>query len=501
VVCIAFDVGARLAWFRKGAAGNWNGSASANPAIGAGGVACTLGDGIPLYPAVSFGGTGNVATANFGDTAFTGTVPSGFTSGFTSGTTSPTNAIATQVAVEEWFTTNVPVQVTQVSVEEWFRDVTPIQVTQSALEHWYSADAPIQVTQVAVEHWGSVLSSFLLSDTVATSDAFSVAARDFPEALTDSAATSDSFVRVFAPNFSLSDSVTTADVLSVFGAVSYHTSLSDTASSSDEFDEFETQFVAYNDFVSSDDDFIIIINAIFSLSDTISSFDRFDAILTTGDELACGPIPLFPPLPIGFPIKLSIVMDTTLGTTKSLREMRVMQQLYPLWDIEILFEELLDQTQNQIPYDDLVGYQQYQSLVQTWLMMYGQTGIFAFDAPWDDSRTDQIIGIGDSTQKDFTVFRTWGQASIATAEPVGMIGTVTNVKINGHVVNPNTYGISRNFINFHTPPAANATITMTFGYYYVCRFVEDEQEFEEFSKNRWTVPSLKFRAVYWPGCQ
>jgi hypothetical protein len=83
LICIAFDVGARLAWFRLGAAGNWNGSASANPATGSGGIANTLGDGIPLYPAANFGGTGNVATANFGDSAFTGTVPSGFTAGFT----------------------------------------------------------------------------------------------------------------------------------------------------------------------------------------------------------------------------------------------------------------------------------------------------------------------------------------------------------------------------------------------------------------------------------
>jgi hypothetical protein len=125
IVCIAFDAGNRLIWFRLGAAGNWNNSAAANPAAGAGGVSLYLGDGIPAFPAVTFGTSGDQATANFGDTAFTGTVPSGFTAGFTSGVTTPTNAIVTQAGVEEWVTTNALAQVTQVAVEEWVQISPP----------------------------------------------------------------------------------------------------------------------------------------------------------------------------------------------------------------------------------------------------------------------------------------------------------------------------------------------------------------------------------------
>jgi hypothetical protein len=89
VVCFAFDADTRLIWIRSGAAGNWNGSASANPATGAGGIQTTLGRGIPAYPAFFAGTSPDAATANFGDAAFVGAVPSGYTSGFT---TTPTMA-------------------------------------------------------------------------------------------------------------------------------------------------------------------------------------------------------------------------------------------------------------------------------------------------------------------------------------------------------------------------------------------------------------------------
>jgi hypothetical protein len=180
--------------------------------------------------------------------------------------------------------------------------------------------------------------------------------------------------------------------------------------------------------------------------------------------------------------------------------MRVQQQASPVWDIEILFEELLDQTQNQGYFPPFIGYADYTTLVSFWLQMYGQTALFAFDCPWDHSRTDQYVATGDGSTVGFRVYRNWGTGTVATAEPVGMIGTIVNVKFDGSIQDPVGYSTTRSFINFTTAPPNGTVITMTFYYYYICRFVEDEQSFEEFSKNRWTVPSLKFRAVYWPEC-
>jgi hypothetical protein len=141
IVCIAYDCDQRLIWFRLGAAGNWNNSAGANPATGSGGVSTTLGKGIPLYPHVTVALINSQFTANFGDTAFTGAVPSGYTSGFTAGASVPTNAIASQALAEHWMTTNPDARITQVVAEHWASTTsTGLQavVTFVALEHWTS---------------------------------------------------------------------------------------------------------------------------------------------------------------------------------------------------------------------------------------------------------------------------------------------------------------------------------------------------------------------------
>ncbi len=141
VVCFAFDADSRLIWIRSGAAGNWNGSAGANPATGAGGILTKLGRGIPAYPAWRGAASGEVATANFGDSGFVGAVPSGYTSGFTAGASVPTNAIASQALAEHWLTTNPDARITQVSLEHWASVASgnlQAVVTFVALEHWTS---------------------------------------------------------------------------------------------------------------------------------------------------------------------------------------------------------------------------------------------------------------------------------------------------------------------------------------------------------------------------
>jgi hypothetical protein len=82
LVGIAVDFGAKLIWFRLGAAGSWNATSGTtnDPATGVGGVSFSALTG-PFYPAATMWNTSDRVTANFGDTAFSGTVPSGFTSG------------------------------------------------------------------------------------------------------------------------------------------------------------------------------------------------------------------------------------------------------------------------------------------------------------------------------------------------------------------------------------------------------------------------------------
>jgi hypothetical protein len=80
IIGIASDLVAGLIWFRAAPSGNWNGSGTANPATGVGGISLGALAGSVLFPFFAASSTGQVATANFGASAFSGAVPSGFIS-------------------------------------------------------------------------------------------------------------------------------------------------------------------------------------------------------------------------------------------------------------------------------------------------------------------------------------------------------------------------------------------------------------------------------------
>lgn len=79
-VCMAVDFGNSRIWFRTNG-GNWNNSALADPATNVGGINFASETGAALFPTETFlvfSGVAQVATANFGTTAYTQSVPSGF---------------------------------------------------------------------------------------------------------------------------------------------------------------------------------------------------------------------------------------------------------------------------------------------------------------------------------------------------------------------------------------------------------------------------------------
>lgn len=86
VIGIAIDFTNQRIWFRVAPSGLWNGNAAGDPATNVNGANIAALSG-SLTPVCTFGGlvgvAGNVNTANFGATAFSGAVPSGFTSGWT----------------------------------------------------------------------------------------------------------------------------------------------------------------------------------------------------------------------------------------------------------------------------------------------------------------------------------------------------------------------------------------------------------------------------------
>jgi hypothetical protein len=77
VIDQALDIGGGLVWIRKNG-GNWNGSGTANPATGAGGVSISSAGSAPYFAAACIHNAVASITANFGATSYTYAAPAGF---------------------------------------------------------------------------------------------------------------------------------------------------------------------------------------------------------------------------------------------------------------------------------------------------------------------------------------------------------------------------------------------------------------------------------------
>jgi hypothetical protein len=83
IIGTAADLDNKLVWFRVAPSGNWNGNAGFAPG-GSGGVGFSSigGSGVQFFPLVAETFAPAAFTANFGDAAFSGTTPAGFTAGW-----------------------------------------------------------------------------------------------------------------------------------------------------------------------------------------------------------------------------------------------------------------------------------------------------------------------------------------------------------------------------------------------------------------------------------
>ena len=207
-------------------------------------------------------------------------------------------------------------------------------------------------------------------------------------------------------------------------------------------------------------------------------------------------LPVLPNLN-GFSVKKKPIFATGLMELMPGKELQVAQQAFPLWEFDLLYEVLRTTTNNAV--DD--GYfseyfTQYEAILVVFLKAYGQGGYFLFDDLSDNSRTGQIIATADGVSKTFRIVRNWGTGGVSMTEPIGELNQNLSFQFydNGSPVSP-TVSDDGTEITFGTAPTANHTITGDFSFYYKCRFLEDNTQFEQFLSDRWENKALKFRSV------
>ena len=94
-------------------------------------------------------------------------------------------------------------------------------------------------------------------------------------------------------------------------------------------------------------------------------------------------------------------------------------------------------------------------------------------------------GIGDGVSTVFPLWRSTsalGGGFVTLCEMIQNVTLLTGVYVNGSLVSPALYTLT-NFpatLTFTSPVAANATVAWAGNYSYLCKFVEDSLDFNEF---------------------
>jgi uncharacterized protein (TIGR02217 family) len=191
-------------------------------------------------------------------------------------------------------------------------------------------------------------------------------------------------------------------------------------------------------------------------------------------------LPLFPNTPgITWPVKKMPGFATQIQSSLAGRRTPVRFQLEPRWSYELKIEFLRN----------FGGRLEFQNLLNVFAQTSGSYGTFLFDDIDDNAVTDQTIGIGDGANKVFALLRTYAgfnqRVAATKAAPV--------IKVAGSVVSSGQYTISNTgVVTFTTAPGAGQAVTWTGGYYWVCRFDDDQLDLSQFMSNWWEVSSLKF---------
>ena len=157
-----------------------------------------------------------------------------------------------------------------------------------------------------------------------------------------------------------------------------------------------------------------------------------------------------------------------------------------LYEFEVGFEALV----SDAVCNPGLGVQSLQAVMGLYLQCGGSCGAFLYVDPNDNAVTNQTIATGDGATTQFTFLRSIGAGSDSDFYVTG----VTSVAVNGVAVS-NWSLIAPNLLSFSASPLSGATIMASFAYAFVCRFLEDSQEFENFMQNLWAAKSVKFRSV------
>ena len=196
-------------------------------------------------------------------------------------------------------------------------------------------------------------------------------------------------------------------------------------------------------------------------------------------------------------------MSSRVTTAVSGRENQLATAAYPRWAFTLSYgggnSWLRDQTQNITPDPTKNGLTEFEQLSGLFLACLGSYGEFYYSDPDDSSRANQYIGTGNGTATTFLVYYSWGSGPFTPAMtiPVGGVNTITTVYFNGVAQSSSIYSLdsTNTQLVFTSAPGNGVVITVTFSFYFRCRFLDDHMDYNQWAQNLWDTKEVRFESV------
>lgn len=198
-----------------------------------------------------------------------------------------------------------------------------------------------------------------------------------------------------------------------------------------------------------------------------------------------GADPASTPLPgLAFSVHKKPIFNTKIDEAASGRENRTSYTEYPRWEFELEYEFLKDPKEGESSLKTIMGfYTDMQGPFTSWL----------FKDPDDYLCEGAALGTGDGVTTEFYFRRYFG----SRGEPVGQIDTDNDINVysDGVLVDPADYTLYQNRVVFDSAPAGGEVLTADFQFFYVCRFLDDDMDFEKFMDQLWSLRSCSFKSI------
>jgi hypothetical protein len=187
------------------------------------------------------------------------------------------------------------------------------------------------------------------------------------------------------------------------------------------------------------------------------------------------------------------------ATTATGADIDVGLSQYPLHDFELNYNFLRDGPD----WRDVLGEQEFKTMMGFFLTIGGTLGRFLYRNPADWKVFQTPIGVGDGTTTTFTLTRRFGANGYYQTEPVGQIDVAAgaNFYLNGSSspVLPTLRTISvanpcANTVTFTTAPPNGQAITADLQYFYYCKMGANDLSFDKFMDRLWMLQKVQLHS-------